>query len=191
MKRCGWVGTNPVMMDYHDREWGVPVHDDRKHFEFLVLEAAQAGLSWSIVLNKREGYRRAFSDFDPGKVAVSEGSGRIRKLRRVLLEIRRWTPEGQPLEDDAADSRNVIRVRCLQQRPQTPRIQFRRFHRYICAYAGRRNGERPSGGLLPVSPLHMHDDATLVLHRHVTFSCTNMHTPPFKRAAADAIPSIF
>src|SRR5947207_2324618 len=68
-KRCGWVGTNPIMVDYHDREWGVPVHDDRRHFEFLVLEAAQAGLSWSIVLNKREGYRRAFSGFDPQKVA--------------------------------------------------------------------------------------------------------------------------
>ncbi len=57
------------MLEYHDREWGVPVHDDRKHFEFLVLEAAQAGLSWSIVLKKREGYRHAFSQFDPGKVA--------------------------------------------------------------------------------------------------------------------------
>ena len=57
------------MLEYHDREWGVPVHDDRKHFEFLVLEAAQAGLSWSIVLKKREGYRRAFSEFDPDKVA--------------------------------------------------------------------------------------------------------------------------
>ena len=57
------------MVDYHDREWGVPVHDDRQHFEFLVLEAAQAGLSWAIVLNKREGYRRAFSQFDPQKVA--------------------------------------------------------------------------------------------------------------------------
>jgi DNA-3-methyladenine glycosylase I len=57
------------MIDYHDREWGVPVHDDRKHFEFLVLEAAQAGLSWAIVLRKREGYRRAFDGFDPEKVA--------------------------------------------------------------------------------------------------------------------------
>jgi DNA-3-methyladenine glycosylase I len=57
------------MREYHDREWGVPVHDDRKLFEFLVLEGAQAGLSWSTVLNKREGYRRAFSDFDPAKVA--------------------------------------------------------------------------------------------------------------------------
>ena len=69
-KRCAWVNVdNALMLEYHDREWGVPVHDDRKHFEFLILEAAQAGLSWSIVLNKREGYRRAFSDFDPEKVA--------------------------------------------------------------------------------------------------------------------------
>jgi DNA-3-methyladenine glycosylase I len=70
INRCAWVGNaNPLMLDYHDREWGVPVHDDRKHFEFLVLEAAQAGLSWAIVLNKREGYRRAFNGFDPQKVA--------------------------------------------------------------------------------------------------------------------------
>lgn len=69
-KRCAWVNVNNALMtEYHDREWGVPAHDDRKHFEFLVLEAAQAGLSWSIVLNKREGYRRAFSEFDPEKVA--------------------------------------------------------------------------------------------------------------------------
>ena len=68
--RCTWVGSDsPLMLEYHDREWGVPVHDDRKHFEFLALEAAQAGLSWSIVLKKREGYRRAFSQFDPEKVA--------------------------------------------------------------------------------------------------------------------------
>ena len=70
MKRCGWVSLDdPLMLAYHDREWGVPVHDDRTHFEFLILEAAQAGLSWSIVLRKREGYRRAFSNFDPEKVA--------------------------------------------------------------------------------------------------------------------------
>jgi DNA-3-methyladenine glycosylase I len=70
---------NPLMLQYHDREWGVPVHDDRKHFEFLVLESAQAGLSWSIVLKKREGYRRAFSEFDPEKVARYTGKT-IKKL---------------------------------------------------------------------------------------------------------------
>jgi DNA-3-methyladenine glycosylase I len=67
--RCAWPGESPLMIAYHDTEWGVPTHDDRKHFEFLVLEAAQAGLSWAIVLNKREGYRRAFADFNPEKVA--------------------------------------------------------------------------------------------------------------------------
>src|ERR687890_367250 len=78
--RCAWVSaTDPLMLGYHDREWGVPVHDDRTHFEFLVLEAAQAGLSWAIVLKKREGYRRAFSDFDPEKVA-RYSEARIEKL---------------------------------------------------------------------------------------------------------------
>jgi DNA-3-methyladenine glycosylase I len=68
--RCGWVsGASALMVAYHDEEWGVPAHDDRTHFEFLVLEGAQAGLSWSIVLTKRAGYRRAFSEFDPAKVA--------------------------------------------------------------------------------------------------------------------------
>ncbi|HJZ75661.1 MAG TPA: DNA-3-methyladenine glycosylase I [Vicinamibacterales bacterium] len=79
-RRCTWVGVgNPLMLEYHDREWGVPVHDDRQHFEFLVLEAAQAGLSWSIVLAKREGYRRAFADFDPARVARYTPS-RIQRL---------------------------------------------------------------------------------------------------------------
>jgi DNA-3-methyladenine glycosylase I len=67
--RCAWAGTDPAMTAYHDDEWGVPVHDDRKLFEFLVLEGAQAGLSWSTILHRREGYRRAYRDFDPAKVA--------------------------------------------------------------------------------------------------------------------------
>jgi len=67
---CGWEFRDPLMRRYHDEEWGVPVHDDRSLFEFLVLEGAQAGLSWSTILNKREGYREAFSGFDPVKVAV-------------------------------------------------------------------------------------------------------------------------
>lgn len=69
MKRCGWELTDPLMMVYHDEEWGVPVHDDRKLFEFLVLDAFQAGLSWSIVLKKRPHFRRAFRDFEPARVA--------------------------------------------------------------------------------------------------------------------------
>jgi len=82
-KRCGWVvESNPLMLEYHDREWGVPVHDDGKHFEFLVLEGAQAGLNWSIVLNKRERYRRAFSGFDPSKVARYTD----KRVQKLLLD---------------------------------------------------------------------------------------------------------
>jgi DNA-3-methyladenine glycosylase I len=70
VKRCEWAPVDsPLYLAYHDEEWGVPVHDDSRLYEMLVLEGAQAGLSWSTILNKREGYRRAFSGFDPGKVA--------------------------------------------------------------------------------------------------------------------------
>ena len=67
--RCGWVGNKPHFIAYHDREWGMPVHDDRKHFEMLLLEGAQAGLTWETILLRRDGYRRAFAEFDPKKVA--------------------------------------------------------------------------------------------------------------------------
>jgi len=69
-ERCPWAyGSSPLYIPYHDEEWGVPVRDDRLQFEFLTLESAQAGLSWNTILNKREGYRRAFAGFDPEKVA--------------------------------------------------------------------------------------------------------------------------
>ena len=68
--RCAWCGDDPLYVAYHDQEWGVPLHDDRKLFEFLMLESAQAGLSWITILRKREGYRRAFADFDPQVVAA-------------------------------------------------------------------------------------------------------------------------
>jgi DNA-3-methyladenine glycosylase I len=86
--RCAWASVaNPLMLEYHDREWGVPVHNDRKHFEFLVLSGAQAGLNFSIVLKKREGYRRAFDKFDPEKVA-RYSEVRIQKLRSDVEIIR-------------------------------------------------------------------------------------------------------
>lgn len=70
VRRCGWAAAGGELdIRYHDEEWGVPVHDDRGLFEFLILEGAQAGLSWSTILKKREGYRRAFADFDPERVA--------------------------------------------------------------------------------------------------------------------------
>jgi DNA-3-methyladenine glycosylase I len=69
LSRCAWCGTDPLYVRYHDEEWGVPVHDDLTHFEFLLLEGAQAGLSWITVLRKRESYREAFAGFDPERVA--------------------------------------------------------------------------------------------------------------------------
>lgn len=81
-KRCDWCGTDPLYVAYHDEEWGVPVHDDRTLFEFLILEGAQAGLSWITILCKREHYRKVFLDFDPVRVA------RIRqpRIERLLLD---------------------------------------------------------------------------------------------------------
>src|SRR5688572_33164364 len=68
-KRCGWAGADPLYVAYHDLEWGVPVHDDRTLFEFLILEGAQAGLSWETILKKRERYREVFAGFDAARVA--------------------------------------------------------------------------------------------------------------------------
>jgi DNA-3-methyladenine glycosylase I len=69
MQRCAWVNANPLMIEYHDQEWGSPVHEDRTLFEFLILEGAQAGLSWETILKKRENYRKALDQFDPAKIA--------------------------------------------------------------------------------------------------------------------------
>jgi len=90
--RCPWCGTDPVYVAYHDREWGVPVYDDRKLFEFLILEGAQAGLRWITILKRRAGYRKAFQDFDPDKVA-------------------RFTPKKiQALMQDAGIVRNRLKI---------------------------------------------------------------------------------
>lgn len=79
---CAWGVSSELMLAYHDREWGVPVHDDRKHFEFLVLDAFQAGLSWALVLNKREDFRAAFAGFEPARVARFTGV----QVRRLLKD---------------------------------------------------------------------------------------------------------
>jgi DNA-3-methyladenine glycosylase I len=80
--RCPWCLGFDQYITYHDVEWGVPVHDDKIHFEFLILEGAQAGLSWSTILKKREGYRKNFADFDPNKVARFSD----KKLEKILLD---------------------------------------------------------------------------------------------------------
>ena len=83
IRRCAWSeGVNLAYIEYHDKEWGVPVTDDRTQFEFLLLEGAQAGLSWSTILNKREGYRRLFAEFDPQKVARFSS----KRIEKILLD---------------------------------------------------------------------------------------------------------
>jgi DNA-3-methyladenine glycosylase I len=80
LKRCNWPGKDPLYIKYHDEEWGKEVHDDKKLFEFLILESAQAGLSWITILRRREGYRKAFADFDVQKVAAFDQDDVVRLL---------------------------------------------------------------------------------------------------------------
>jgi DNA-3-methyladenine glycosylase I len=96
VKRCAWSGSDPLYIDYHDREWGVPVHDDRTLFEFLILEGMQAGLSWITILRKRENFRRAFAGFDPAKVArfgkrdvarLMKDAGIVRNEAKILAAM--------------------------------------------------------------------------------------------------------
>ena len=82
MNRCNWCTNDPIYIEYHDTEWGVPVHDDRKLFEFLILEGAQAGLSWLTILKRRDGYRKAFADFNAEKVARFSQ----KKIEKLLLD---------------------------------------------------------------------------------------------------------
>ena len=96
MKRCPWGRDDELYMRYHDEEWGAPVHDDMKHFEFLVLESAQAGLSWETILKKRENYRKAYDDFDPVKVSkytekkiskLMDNAGIVRNRKKIEASI--------------------------------------------------------------------------------------------------------
>ena len=86
-RRCTWPGTDPLMIKYHDEEWGLPCHDDRKLFEYIVLDSFQAGLSWRIVLHKRENFRQAFDNFDP-EIIASYAFKRIRELENDAGIIR-------------------------------------------------------------------------------------------------------
>jgi DNA-3-methyladenine glycosylase I len=95
--RCGWAGEDATYVAYHDREWGVPIYDDRTLFEFLVLEGAQAGLSWITILRKREAYRKAFAGFDPEKVArfnakkieaLMQNAGIVRNLLKIESAVK-------------------------------------------------------------------------------------------------------
>ena len=105
-KRCSWVNVDdPLLLEYHDREWGVPVHSDHRHFEVLVLSGAQAGLNWSLVLKKREGYRRAFDRFDPERVArYSE------KQRRALLADPKIIRNRMKIEAAVRNARAFLKI---------------------------------------------------------------------------------
>lgn len=96
MNRCSWCEKEDIYIEYHDKEWGVPIYDDRKHFEFIVLESAQAGLSWLTILKRRENYRMAYDDFDPEKVArydekkldeLVKNAGIIRNRMKIAASI--------------------------------------------------------------------------------------------------------
>jgi DNA-3-methyladenine glycosylase I len=105
MKRCGWVPDDELYRDYHDKEWGVPVYDDKRLFEMLTLEGAQAGLSWSTILKKRDGYRTAFSGFDPVKVARYS-----RKKVRELLSNPGIVRNRLKIESTVNNAKAVIKV---------------------------------------------------------------------------------
>jgi DNA-3-methyladenine glycosylase I len=105
LRRCPWAGDDPLYQAYHDREWGVPVHDDRKLFEFLVLEGAQAGLAWITILRKREGYRAAFDGFD---VATVAGYGK-RKIDALVRDERIVRHRGK-IEAAARNARAALAV---------------------------------------------------------------------------------
>jgi len=120
LKRCSWPSSE-LDIAYHDKEWGVPVHDDRVLFEFLILEGAQAGLSWSTILKKRAGYRRAFAGFDPGKVARFD-AGRRRKLMKDEGIVRNRLK----IESTVTNARAFLAVQ----------KEFGSFDRYVWQFVG-------------------------------------------------------
>jgi DNA-3-methyladenine glycosylase I len=129
LTRCPWA-TTPLGIDYHDREWGVPVHDDRLLFEFLILEGAQAGLSWSTILNKRQNFRRAFDNFDAAKISKYDS----RKVKTLL--------------SDAGIIRNRLKINSAIQNAKAflaVKAEFGSFDAYLWRFVGgkpRRNSWR-------------------------------------------------
>lgn len=119
--RCGWVGLKPHLIRYHDEEWGVPVHDDRKHFEMLLLEGAQAGLTWETILLRREGYRKAFVEFDPAAVARF-----TRRIKAALMK-------------DVGIIRNRLKIEAAVTNAQAflaVQQEFGSFDRYVWRFVG-------------------------------------------------------
>jgi len=140
-ERCPWCLKTEKYQKYHDEEWGVPVHDDQVHFEFLILEGAQAGLSWLTILNKREGYRRNFADFDPEKVARFTPA----RIEKILL--------------DPGIVRNRLKVQAAVNNAKcflAVQKEFGSFDHYIWQFVSGRpivNGWKTTQQIPPVSPV--------------------------------------
>lgn len=130
LPRCFWVTDNPLMIVYHDTEWGTPQHDDRRLFEYFLLDTFQAGLSWELILNKRENFRRAFDDFDPAKIA-----------RYTQADINR-------LLADPGIVRNRLKVLAAinnAQRLLELQAEFGSFDRYLWRFSDGRTLRHPNG----------------------------------------------
>ncbi len=123
MNRCSWCGNDELYVKYHDEEWGVPVHDEKKHFEFLVLESAQAGLSWLTVLKKRENYRKAYDEFDVDKVSQYDD-----KKVEELLQNEGIIRNRKKIEASVNNARCFIEIQS----------EFGSFDKYIWAFVNNR-----------------------------------------------------
>lgn len=119
IKRCDWCGNDPLYLNYHDQEWGVPVHEDEKQFEFLVLESAQAGLSWLTILKRREGYRRLYADFEAMKVAQFDESTILRMLQDPGIIRNR-----KKIESSINNARRFLEIQ----------EKFGSFHKYLWGF---------------------------------------------------------
>lgn len=135
--RCGWASNDPLYVAYHDTEWGVPVHDDTKLFEFILLDSMQAGLSWLTILKKRENFRKAFAGFDPGKIAKFGGS-RI----EALMEDAGIVRNRAKIESAVKNAKAFLKIR----------REFGSFDAYIWSFMGgrpRRNSWKTLGEIPP------------------------------------------
>jgi len=120
-KRCGWGTDNPLMIKYHDEEWGVPVHDDRKLFEFLLLDGFQAGVSWSIVLNKRKNFRKAFHNFNPRRIS-----------KYTARDVKRLLADAGIIRNRLKIAAAITNAQCFLQVQK----EFGSFDRYIWQFVG-------------------------------------------------------
>ena len=143
-RRCEWAGSDPLYVEYHDREWGIPVHDDRKFFEMLTLEGAQAGLSWITILRKREHYRRAFDRFDFKKIARYDG-----KKVRQLMKNEGIVRNRLKIESTISNAKAFLAVR----------EEFGSFDRYVWKFVNGRTMRNRPRSLKGIPPRTAESDA--------------------------------